>query len=109
VRNDHFKCLAIAVNGGPVNFALIGVHHVDLKPRRCTPRFRAKKVKNDDGVADADEVFDARGSQFASEAAVARGSDQSFLDVSGRAFRFRLVESHPNDAYEIVRPRRRLK
>ena len=39
--DDHFKCLAIAVNGGPVNFALIGVHHVDLQPRRLRRRFGA--------------------------------------------------------------------
>src|SRR5689334_1586396 len=40
--NDHFKCLAIALNGCPVNFALIGVHHVDLQPRRRRSAFRAK-------------------------------------------------------------------
>src|ERR1043166_5729569 len=49
--NDHFKCLAIALNGCPVNIALIGVHHVDLQPRRLDPRFRAKYFRDFGGSA----------------------------------------------------------
>src|SRR5439155_11458579 len=41
--DDHFKCFSIAVNGRPILFAFIGIHWVDLKPRRLGARFGVKK------------------------------------------------------------------
>src|SRR5260370_11212334 len=69
------------------------------------PTGRWLHLKNNDGVADADEVFDANGVPVGqANAAVTGGATNCFRIVSAMHANSRLVQSHPNDTHEIVWP-----
>ena len=67
----------------------------------------ATESKNDDRVADADEVFDARGVPVGqADAAVASGTADGLRIVRAVDADAGLVQAHPENAYEIIRPGR---
>src|SRR5260370_20262383 len=91
---------------------------VDLKPRRLRSRLRtrnfwnescdaqsaAAESENDNGVANADEVFDARGVPVGqSNTAVTCGPTYGLRIVRSVDTDARFVQAHPENADEVVR------
>src|SRR5690242_118463 len=104
--------------------------YCDLKPRRPTPRFRAKIfrksrrdvalrcpvsaarrpiLENEHRVADTDQIFQARNIPIGqSDAAVTCGAADCFRIVRAVNANAGLVQTHPEDADEILRPWRQI-